>query len=452
MKKIFILLSLIFSLASTVKAETPDSFIEVYNENLKDLKKDASDWDSSSNLGVKTEVNLPNYGLSFGADIKSEHLEHFIPDREYLKYSILKPSKAWIKYELPKLYDTSVYIKAFFDKEDVFVSGGELIGDGFVNKISVEADASHKIKDKLNIGLNSTTEYYLGGYIARIVSSKHKVYVKGEYSIIKDIDAELGLSHSLNLGILENVFLNVTASYKELKDIKLTGKVKLRHAFGNVDNLEYVTPDHRIVRDLFGRFGSYIDSSINTPMAIPDIRSFNLIGTYTGLKDTEIIINPFIEHAFYDDGTVSSHLLTYGINAESKYTGINNLVLSSKNSFIGANYFNTDNSGAKSESKLGFIKLNANAEYTYNLNDKLTFKPSLDLTNAAFINKEDSGETVIPDVLNISPKIIVEYNPIKNLTISGSLSPILVFDNSENNTFKYRYPVIKTGVNIKYAW
>ena len=450
MKKSLILLSLIFSLASTVKAETPDSFIEVYNENLKDLKKDASDWDSSSNLGVKTEVNLPNYGLSFGADIKAEHLEHFIlNDREYLEDNILKPSKAWIKYELPKLYDTSVYIKAFYDKYDFFDYGVNYRGD--FNKISIEADVSHKIKDKLNIGLNSTTGFAINGRMGRKdrFFSTHKVYVKGEYSIIKDIDAELGLSHNWYPDSLRNVFLNVTASYKELKDIKLTGKIKLRHTFGIYDTLDYREPFYRIARDLFGSFGPNID--VKQLSGTTDIHSFNLIGTYTGLKDTEIIINPIIEHLFLGDSMYGSHILTYGINAESKYTGINNLVLSSKNSFIGANYFNNQ-FGVKSEAKLGFIKLNANAEYTYNLNDKLTFKPSLDLTNAAFISKEDSGETVINDVLNISPKIIVEYNPIKNLTISGSLSPILIFDNSENNTFKYRYPVIKTGVNIKYVW
>ena len=444
MKKSLILLSLIFSLASTVKAETPDSFIEVYNENLKDLKKDASDWDSSSNLGVKTEVNLPNYGLSFGADIKAEHLEHFIlNDREYLEDNILKPSKAWIKYELPKLYDTSAYIKTFYDNYDYFL---EKNYEGTYNKISIEADASHKIKDKLNIGLNSTIEFHINNnhiHKEDIVYSKHKVYVKGDYSIIKDIDAELGLSHNWHSGGLRNVFLNISASYKELKDIKLTGKIKLRHAFGNDDNLEYVLPQYRIARDLFGSFRKR-NVLIHQKSSIPDICSFDLIGTYTGLKDTEIIINPFIEHSFYDDGTI----LTYGINAEAKYTGINNLVLSSKNSFIETNH---NYSGV--ELKLGFIKLNANAEYTYNLNDKLTFKPSLDLTNVVFIQRgEIYGE------LNISPKIIVEYNPIKNLTISGSLSPILVFDkgdnqfSSNNDKFNYRYSIIKSGVNIKYAW
>ena len=451
MKKIFILLSLIFSLASTIKAETTNGSVEVYNENLKDLKQDASDWDSNSNLGVKTEVKLPNYGLSFGANIKAKYLKKYDPYvispyniKSTFKDDVLKNSTAWIKYELPTLYDTSAYIKTFYDNYDYFL---EKNYEGTYNKISIEADASHKIKDKLNIGLNSTIEFHINNnhiHKEDIVYSKHKVYVKGDYSIIKDIDAELGLSHNWHSGGLRNVFLNISASYKELKDIKLTGKIKLRHAFGNDDNLEYVLPQYRIARDLFGSFRKR-NVLIHQKSSIPDICSFDLIGTYTGLKDTEIIINPFIEHSFYDDdGTI----LTYGINAEAKYTGINNLVLSSKNSFI-----ETNNNYSGVELKLGFIKLNANAEYTYNLNDKLTFKPSLDLTNVVFIQRgEIYGE------LNISPKIIVEYKPIKNLTISGSLSPILVFDkgdnqfSSNNDKFNYRYSIIKSGVNIKYAW
>ena len=464
MKKLILLSSLIVTLNSM--AEITNSSVELYNKNLIEPTN------SDLIFGAKTEITIPNHNLSLGADIQTKYSDSPIASKDFT----LKNSSAWIKYELPQLHNTSTYIKAFYDKYDYFKYGVYHVGT--FNKISIQADTSHKIKDKLQVGLNSTTDFHLNNiHINSIIgdrfTSTHKVYIKGDYSVIKDIYAELGLNHDYyshkepnpldDNHALKTIFLNANASYKNLKDIKLNGEVKFAYNLDMLNNsYKFESTFFKIGNELIGDFS-------DNNFFMQELRSYTyahhyaLTGTYTGLKNTEITIKPIIEHTYSREVyayptriAVSGHTLSYGTNIDVKYTGINNLTFSSKNLFMNSNFFEHNHSVTPEIYQfinLVLIKLNANVEYAYKLNNKLTFKPSLDLTNATLVNFFSFDKTtIVNDVLNISPKIAIEYKPHKNLTISGNLSPVVVFDNGRNNIFRYNKTAFKTDLNIKYTW
>ena len=411
MKKTLLLTSLV---ASMVAIAGTTGSVEGYSENETTYEKGKTIVEglkekTKSTFGVKTEVKVKDSGFSFGADLKAKELALFnaATTVDTVLGNVKGNSNVWAKYELPELKGVKSYVKATYE------TAGKLKG---------EADASYKVLENITAGVNSETSVDLKDtLVATGITSTHKVYVKGDYSVVKGIEGELGFSHNYDKAdkSVQSVFLNAKASYDVMKDLKLTGKVNFKHKI----NATEVEEDSLLTGDKIK--GNYL-------------HSYLVSGVYTGVKATELKLDAFIEHNHIK---ADEDALNFGFKPEVKYTGVENLVLSSKNVLGGTAEIKADG-----EVK-GYAKLNANAEYTYKATDKVTVKPSLDVT-AKFSKIKGAN---FDAALEITPKVAVEYKPVESLTLSGDVAPVVNFSGDQGE-FKYTKTTVKSNFNVKYTW
>lgn len=106
MKKTLILLTMISSVATFSKT---NGFVEAYNENEANFKKNTDATFTAKELGVKTQVNIERSNLSFGGDFKFKDLQL----NNTTPKNFLNHSSVWIKYDLSKK-ETGInsYVKA----------------------------------------------------------------------------------------------------------------------------------------------------------------------------------------------------------------------------------------------------------------------------------------------------------------------------------------------------
>lgn len=106
MKKTLILLTIISSVATFSKT---NGFVEAYNENEANFKKNTDATFTAKELGVKTQVNVARTNLSFGGDFKFKDLQL----NNTTPKNFLNHSSVWIKYDLSKK-ETGInsYVKA----------------------------------------------------------------------------------------------------------------------------------------------------------------------------------------------------------------------------------------------------------------------------------------------------------------------------------------------------
>lgn len=106
MKKTLILLTMISSVATFSKT---NGFVEAYNENKANFKKNTDATFTAKELGVKTQVNVARTNLSFGGDFKFKDLQL----NNTTPKNFLNHSSVWIKYDLSKK-ETGInsYVKA----------------------------------------------------------------------------------------------------------------------------------------------------------------------------------------------------------------------------------------------------------------------------------------------------------------------------------------------------
>lgn len=106
MKKTLILLTMISSVATFSKT---NGFVEAYNENEANFKKNTDATFTAKELGVKTQVNVARTNLSFGGDFKFKDLQL----NNTTPKNFLNHSSVWIKYDISKK-ETGInsYVKA----------------------------------------------------------------------------------------------------------------------------------------------------------------------------------------------------------------------------------------------------------------------------------------------------------------------------------------------------
>ena len=187
MKKTLILTSLIATM--TAFAATKGN-VEFFNENEFDNTKF-----QIKKLGVKSDIEIKNLGLSFGGEIKAEDLIYNNEDGIDLKLTTKKfadKSSVYVKYQLPDFKGLKTFVKGTFDPElednTYYLKG----------KTKLEANVEYKLKD-INLGFDSETEFPFkadtSSYKGSAMSTQ-KVYAKGDILKVKGIDAELALNHS----------------------------------------------------------------------------------------------------------------------------------------------------------------------------------------------------------------------------------------------------------------
>ena len=209
MKKTLLLLTIISSVATFSKT---NGFVEAYNENEANFKKNTDATFTAKELGVKTQVNVARTNLSFGGDFKFKDLQL----NNTTPKNFLNHSSVWIKYDLSKK-ETGInsYVKATIKpkfhaeeaekemeqvsklKEEIhqLESKREELTQA---KEKAENDVREKIKDKDKIQqLNKKTRENQREYSQKVkeknnlLSSEEKKKIKEKEDYIKDYKNKL---------------------------------------------------------------------------------------------------------------------------------------------------------------------------------------------------------------------------------------------------------------------
>lgn len=459
MKKTLILTSLIATM--TAFAATKGN-VEFFNENEFDNTKF-----QIKKLGVKSDIEIKNLGLSFGGEIKAEDLIYNNKAGIDLKLTTKKfadKSSVYVKYQLPELKGFKTFVKGTFDPE---------LEDGNYNlkgKTKLEANVEYKLKD-INLGFDSETEFPFKAdtntYKASAMSTQ-KVYAKGDILKVKGIEAELALNHSYV--DVKKISGKGKLSYSPINKLELTANAQFLAAI-KATELDY--------KDTFlGNKDLYEKADVDAN-AKPDRTDYGK----NDLKETD-----------------GSGRYAHAYSLEAKYTGFDHLTLT------GAGYLNlmhtatqvsivpsvdfkveykalNDKLALEAKTTLGgyiskfnkfrtlLLALDTKVGYTFDINNKLSITPELGIytkhgfnTTLNYTNK-NTHEPTEPrklhnnkalSFLTIGPKVNLNYKPITDLTFTASVEVPVNFEGynvtDANHNFKYKSFFVKPNLNLKYEW
>ena len=441
MKKTLLLTSLVVSMVAI--AGTTGS-VEGYNENEATFKKVGDPTFVAKKLGVKTEVKVNGTGFSFGGDFKAEDLKLSDADK---KAAFLDHSKVWAKYELPELKGVKSYVQA--TAEPKFIGGPTDKGSA-----ELEGQASYKY-GTLTFGLNSKTNFPFiektSGKYENDVKSTHKVFVETEKDKdvfvkgLKDVKANVEVKHDyrkIEQGhkaseAVDYVSGEVSAKYNAVKDLELEGKVAFKKNIKSSLNIEKYEV---LGTELFGKgFARYI-------------HSYEIKGTYTGVKHLTLSAKPFVAHVnLSKDEQSREDKVLYGVELGAEYKMLNDkLTLTGKSLLAGKQ--NRKNNGTLTKINSGVFVFDANAKYDYSVTDKFTISPEANANLELKVSKNAQvpAKLVTEPTLTLTPKVSAEYKPTDTLTLKGSVEvPVKL---KVKNYSEYIQTQLKTSLNLKYEW
>ena len=142
-------------------------------------------------------------------------------------------------------------------------------------------------------------------------------------------------------------------------------------------------------------------------------------------------------------------LVNFGAKLGAKYTGVKNLILTADGVFAGR-YHSKYNQLLKFPGyTTGYVKLHVGAKYDFKLlNDKLVVSPEENIT-ATFA---DIYAGICDPSLVLAPKVSLEYKPIEELKVKGSIEVPVKFGLNEVREFGYKNTGIKGTLNMRYEW
>ena len=440
MKKTLLLTSLV---ASMVAMAGTTGSVEAYNENEATFVKGEKPTFVAKKTGVKTEVKVDGTGFSFGGEFKAEDLEL----GNVTKANYLNHSSVWAKYELPEIKGVKSYVKA--TAEPKFI--GEDTDKG---SAELEGQASYKYGE-FTFGLNSKTNFPFaqktaGANYGTDVKSTHKVFVESEKDKdvfvkgLKDVKANVEIKHDYRK-LAENhkaaeavdyVSGEVSAKYDAVKDLELEGKVAFKK---NVSG---------------EKIGDYevLGTKLFTKKVAKYIHSYELKGTYKGVKHLTLSAKPFVAHVHIND---NKDQIMYGTELVTEYKMLNDkLTLTGKSLLAGntdkTSFVTKENTKESVVVTKGYFVFDANAKYDYSVTDKFTVSPEANTNLSLFVHKGING-TVTEPTLTLTPKVSAEYKPTDTLTLKGSVETPVKFK-VVGKEFKYTDTQVKTSLNLKYEW
>ncbi len=445
-------------------------------------------------IGVETEVKVKDTGLSFGGTFQAKDLAL----GNVYRSNYLNNSSVFVKYELPEIKGVNSYVKATVSPKFATV----LKKDEIANKgnAELEADVSYKYND-LTFGLNTKTTLpfnnerltseltanpleFLKIDYATLVSSTHKVYVKGNYAPLKDIKGEIEVNHKYKESAkdakdaFKYLSLLADASYDVNKDLTLNGKARFKYQFnGEMNFKDQYLGDKDLIENKYG------DDSYKAPAQY--IHFYSLEGVYKGVKDTELSATAFVGHLHASktvkdqaintkETTTKDNIAHYGIITNVKYTGVKNLTLSGKAILSGISIVNkqvvtgdtntANNKTTITKNHYGLLGFGLGAKYDYKVTDKFTVSPEANADVMVFTNKLGNERINVAD-LTLTPKVSAEYKPAESLTIKGEVSVPVNFSmidkfkketsgeyKNDGHKFGYKSTSIKTALNVEYKW
>ena len=486
MKKTLLLTSLVASMvaiAGTTGSVKSFAESEAKFETGKSLSDDNKKVETKTTksykvgkIGVETEVKVNGSGLSFGGTFQAKDLAlGGVKKANYLNHS-----SVWTKYELPELKGVKSYVKATVspkfaneeeNKEDEYKFGGSA---------ELEGQVSYKYNE-LTFGLNSKTNFPFaketGKNYSEIVKSTHKVFVESEEGKdlfvkgLKDVKVNVEVKHDyrkIEQGhkaseAVDYVSGEVSAKYDAVKDLELEGKVAFKKNISGEKIGDYKVLGTKLFAEAPANY----------------IHSYELKGTYTGVKHLTLSAKPFVAHVNIINKVTNNQLnredgVLYGVELGAEYKMLNDKLTLTGKSLLAGVHDKTINEAASTDAEklvkknAGVFVFDANAKYDYSVTDKFTVSPEanakLELLVLKPVDKLETSPT-----LTLTPKLSAEYKPTDTLTLTGSVEVPVKFgeviksfekdqgkadytDAKAVKGFGYDSTSIKTSLNLKYEW
>lgn len=459
MKKTLILTSLIATM--TAFAATKGN-VEFFNENEFDNTKF-----QIKKLGVKSDIEIKNLGLSFGGEIKAEDLIYNNGNGIDLKLTTKKfaeKSSVYVKYQLPDFKGLKTFVKGTFDP-DLEDKTYNLKG-----KTKLEANIEYKLKD-INLGFDSETEFPFkaetSSYKGSAMSTQ-KVYAKGDILKVKGIDAELALNHSYV--DVKKVSGKGKLSYSPIDKLELTANAQFLAAI-KADELDY--------KDTFlGNKDLYEKANVNVEMnndyGKKELKegngkyahAYSLEAKYTGFDHLTLTGAGYLNLMHTTKDNKAQVSVVPSVDFKVEYKALNDkLALEAKTTLGG--YISKFN-----EFRTLLLALDTKVGYTFDINDKLSITPELGIYtkhgfNTTLDYTDDSTHKPTEprklhdnralSFLTIGPKVNLNYKPITDLTFTASVEVPVNFEGYNNATvekrkFNYKSFFVKPNLNLKYEW
>ncbi|WP_277287399.1 hypothetical protein [Sneathia sanguinegens] len=458
MKKTLILTSLIATM--TAFAATKGN-VEFFNENEFDNTKF-----QIKKLGVKSDIEIKNLGLSFGGEIKAEDLIYNDGNGIDLKLTTKKfadKSSVYVKYQLPDFKGLKTFVKGTFDPE--LENNYALKG-----KTKLEANVEYKLKD-INLGFDSETEFPFKAETNKYkesAMSTQKVYAKGDISKVKGIDAELALNHSYV--DVKKISGKGKLSYSPIDKLELTANAQFLAAI-KANELDY--------KDTFlGNKDLYEKANVNVEMnndyGKKELKegngkyahAYSLEAKYTGFDHLTLTGAGYLNLMHTTKDNKAQVSVVPSVDFKVEYKALNDkLALEAKTTLGG--YISKFN-----EFRTLLLALDTKVGYTFDINDKLSITPELGIYtkhgfNTTLDYTDDSTHKPTEprklhdnralSFLTIGPKVNLNYKPITDLTFTASVEVPVNFEGYNNATvekrkFNYKSFFVKPNLNLKYEW
>ncbi|WP_288892347.1 hypothetical protein [uncultured Sneathia sp.] len=490
MKKTLLLTSLVASMvamAGTTGSVKSYAESEAKFETKKSVSEDQKKVETNTTksykvgkIGVETEVKVKGSGLSFGGTFEAKDLEL----GGVKKVNYLNHSSVWAKYELPELKGVNSYVKATVSPKFANEEKGKEDEYKFDGSAELEGQVSYKYGE-FTFGLQSKTNFPFVQKTANVnygtdVKSTHKVFVESEKDKdvlvkgLKDVKANVEVKHDyrkIEKGhkaseAVDYVSGEVSAKYDAVKDLELEGKVSFKRNIKSGEKIgDYEVLGTKLFKELSARY----------------IHSYELKGTYTGVKHLSLSAKPFVSHINIGKEVTAKNelkredVVLYGVELGAEYKMLNDkLTLTGKSLLAGVHDKTIDESAGDDGEKLvkenfGHFVFDANAKYDYSVTDKFTVSPEANVNLKLDVFKLGNSLVTLPE-LTLTPKVSAEYKPTDTLTLTGSVEVPVKFgvvtksfektaadadtyDSTKAvNGFGYDSTSIKTSLNLKYEW
>lgn len=432
MKKNFLLSSLILSALSF-------SNLKGNVELLNNEKMESGV--STSTLLLKTEVMKNRFTIGAQAGFDG------FKAKENFKENTLKNTKAFVKYDFEEVNNLNSYLKMELKS---------------VKELSAQADLNYKFTHDLKLGANTKTTFGLNKKDFKNTYSNHKIYLEGKKDKYEDVKANLSVKHDYTKNALKNVELNLGAKYVSSEDLSYIAKLRFGHAFnGEKLTLEEEKDVYKKVEGITKYYQSYL-----------------LGAKYKGIKNFEFETNAYVVNYVRNiNPTRISNETYYSLKPTIKYTGVENLTISSKNSFGGSSLIVKNTNGAKKvvlNSNLGKVSLNLGAIYDIKAKENLKVSPKVELTSifdqlgSKYSTQENRQELKnhFDFIQKVDLGTKVEYMPVDNLTINTELDNRFEFKKDQyrpehslvlNPKFDIKYIAnekleLKAGADVKFKF
>lgn len=461
MKKTLILTSLI---ATMTAFATTKGNVEFFNENEFDNTKF-----QIKKLGVKSDIEIKNLGLSFGGEIKAEDLIYNNKAGIDLKLTTKKfaeKSSVYVKYQLPDFKGLKTFVKGTFDPD---------LEDNTYNlkgKTKLEANVEYKLKD-INLGFDSETEFPFKAETNKYkesAMSTQKVYAKGDILKVKGIDAELALNHSYV--DVKKVSGKGKLSYSPIDKLELTANAQFLAAI-KANELDY-KDTFLGNKDLYEKANVEANANANgTDYGKKELKegngkyahAYSLEAKYTGFDHLTLTGAGYLNLMHTTSNNEAQVSIVPSVDFKVEYKALNDkLALEAKTTLGG--YISKFN-----EFRTLLLALDTKVGYTFDINNKLSITPELGIyTKHGFNTTLDytDSRTHKPteprklhnnkalSFLTIGPKVNLNYKPITDLTFTASVEVPVNFEGynvtDATHNFKYKSFSVKPNLNLKYEW